>query len=382
MTNTILNTRLHSLILLIYLVLTFTSNAQDRNLNTPYDTLIISNEEYGFHDCSGSNSPLFNLPVDSVLELEIKTDFEHLFQTEKSEQKRIDGAVSYTYEGKIIEIPIKIKAKGKSRFAFCRYKPLDIKFVSNTEPSIFKGLERIYVTSHCGEMNGDQWIFRGSPSDYRNRLLAEYYIYSILENLETLTNSVSLCKIKYVTPEDSVLAEEFAFIVESYEDVAKRCNLMKIKMKIHYLDESSLINANLINHFVTNYDWRYEYTDSLGWTGNNIKFLNSFDNIAYILPYDFDLNTIIYPEYWKNESESFDQHAGRFQEVLKNHFYDKKKLEAPYKIYKNIPAFRIMIEDSYMDDTYKQEFIYWLDSYEPVLYDHLSQFGKYKKQLR
>ena len=163
MNNTISNTSLHSLILLLYMVLTLTSNAQDGNLNTPYDTLIISNEEYGFHNCSRSKVPLFNLPVDSVLELEIKTDFESLFQTEKSGQKRIDGVVSYTYEGKIVKIPIKIKAKGKSRFAFCQYKPLDIEFVSNTESSLFKGLERIYITSHCGEMNGDQWIFRGSP---------------------------------------------------------------------------------------------------------------------------------------------------------------------------------------------------------------------------
>ena len=148
MTNAILNTRFHTLILLIYLVLTFTSNAQNRNLNTPYDTLIISSEEYDFHDCSGSNSPLFNLPVDSVLELEIKTDFEYLFQTEKSEQKRIDGVVSYTYEGEIIKTPIKIKAKGKSRFAFCKFKPLDIEFPKSVESTIFEGLEKVFITAH------------------------------------------------------------------------------------------------------------------------------------------------------------------------------------------------------------------------------------------
>lgn len=379
MTHILLHKPTYSLIVFIYMFLTCTVSAQ--NINTPDDNLIIPSEEYDFHDCYRSDAPIFNLPVNSVKELKIKTDFEKLFKTEKSEQKRIDGTISYTNEGKNVTVPIRIEAKGKSRFAFCRFKPLDIRFTKSLESTIFEGLEKIFITTHCGETNGDQWIFAGTPLAHRNRVLGEYYMYSILESLETITSSVSLCKVKYVTMEDSVLAEEFAFIVESFEDVAKRCELMKIKMKIHYLDESSLINAKLINHFITNYDWKYEYSDSLGWTGNNVKFLNTFDNIAYVLPYDFDLNAINYPDYWKNESDSFDEHVERFQELLENNFSDQQKLEAPYKIYENIPSFRIMIEDSYMDANYKEKFIYWLDSYESALRDHLSQYRNYRNRL-
>lgn len=365
----------NSLILFVSLVLALNLNAQNSDS-------LISSKKFGFYNCSNSSAPLFNMPVDSILELEIKTDFEKLFQTKKSEQSRIKGILSYTIDKNKVDLPIKIKARGNSRFQYCEYKPLDIKFSSPVDSTIFDDVGgRLYIITHCGGMSGKQWIFRGSRLEHRNRLLAEYYIYSMLESLETTSRFVSLCKIKYVNKEDSVLTEEFGFIIEPNEEVARRCGLIKNKQEVRYLDESSFLDADLINHFITNYDWKCEYSDSLGWTGHNIKILNSNDNIGYILPYDFDLNAIVFPEYWKNESESFDAHCNRFQEMLRNQFSDKKKLKSPYEIYKNIPSIRKMLEDSYMDNAYKQRFNYWLDSYEFILVNHLSQFNKYKKQL-
>ena len=48
---------------------------------------------------------------------------------------------------------VDIKAKGKSRFAFCKFKPLDIEFPKSVESTIFEGLEKVFITAHCGETN-------------------------------------------------------------------------------------------------------------------------------------------------------------------------------------------------------------------------------------
>lgn len=349
----------------------------------PYpDSVLKSSENNSFYKCEQSNIPLFNLPVDSVFEFEIKTDFEKLYQTEKSEQKRIDGMLSYGYNNEIYNLPIRIKARGKTRFKYCKYKPLDIKFEHSLDSTIFEGLEhKIVITTHCGKMEGDQWIFTGTHADFRNRLFAEYYMYSMLEYLETISRLTSLCKIKYVNPKDSVLIEEYAFILESYDDVSLRCNMKRDDEMVTVLDEASLRNTYLINSFITNYDWKYDYSDSIGWTGHNMKFLKSEDDIAYILSYDFDLNAIVFPDYWKNKSESFDEHCHRFQELLLSLFMEKENVEALYQIYIYIPEMRETIEDSFLNNDYKQKFLYWLESYEFIIYSHLSKFRKYKKRI-
>lgn len=370
-------------IIIFYLgFISFNLNAQ-KVLLPPYnDSILKTSNVYSFYKCEKSDIPAFNIPVDSVFEFEIKTDFGKLYKTEKSEQERIDGTLSYIKNNKTFKLPIEVKARGKTRFKYCKYKPLDIKFAGSLDSTIFQGLDdKIIITTHCGEMSGDQWILAGNNFAFRNRLLAEYYIYSILEKLETVSRSVSLCKIKYVNKKDSVLTEEYGFILESYDDVCIRCNLKRDNEKVPTLDKTSLINTHLINSFITNYDWQYIYSDSLGWTGHNMKFLKSQDNIAYILPYDFDLVAIIMPDYWKNEAESFDEHCNRFQELLSSLFMDEKNQEALYEIYSNIPGMRSMIENSYMNSEYKQSFIYWLDSYEFIIYSHLAQFRRYKKRL-
>jgi len=43
-------------------------------------------------------------------------------------QQRIEGTLSYIQNQNKIELPVSIKTRGKSRFAFCKYKPMDIKF--------------------------------------------------------------------------------------------------------------------------------------------------------------------------------------------------------------------------------------------------------------
>ncbi|PLX18837.1 MAG: hypothetical protein C0597_05805 [Marinilabiliales bacterium] len=378
----VVNKHSKNLFLFVFIVCTFISRAQDDGLETNLDSLILPSQNYSFHDCSKSKVTLFNMPVNSILDVEIKTDFEKLFQTKKSEQSRIEGLLSYTYKGKKVRLPIKIKARGNTRFTFCKYKPLDIKFSSSTDSTLFKGLgEKIEITTHCGDMEGQQWVLKGSETEHVNRLLAEYYINSMLEMLGTVTSSVSLCKLKYISNEDSVLTEQFAFIVEPDEIVAERCELIKTKEQVQYLSESALMTVKLINSFIANYDWHYEYSDSSGWIGHNIKFLKSENDLGYILPYDFDMNAIAYPDYWKNSSESFDEHCNLFEEMLSEYFSDKKKLQAPYKILVNIPAMRNMIKKSYMNADYKQRFIYWLDSYEFILLNHLSKYRKYRKKL-
>lgn len=346
------------------------------------DTLIYRTGDYNYYSCFSSQIPLFTLPVDSLLEIEIKTDFEKIYATKKEDQKRIDGTIKYRDKNNTIEIPIRIKARGNTRFEFCKYKPLDIKFDSIIENTIFEGLQnKISIVTHCGQMEGEQWIFKASDSEYKNKMFAEYYLYSILEQLNTITRSVSLCKIKYINANDSVLTQDYAFILESYSEVAKRCRLQRNKEKVKYIDETTLINTKLMNRFITNNDWKYEYSDSLGWTGHNLKFLMSRDSIFYPIPYDFDLTALMYPDYWKNKTESFDDHCNKFYDFITEQFSDQHKLPSLYYLYTKIPSIKFMIENSYMDDELKDRFDFWIESYEFILYEHLIQFRKYRKLL-
>ncbi|OFX88886.1 MAG: hypothetical protein A2W99_05325 [Bacteroidetes bacterium GWF2_33_16] len=371
------------LIVFLFFCAIKTSIIAQTNCLVQFKDYIETSNTYSIYICDKPNIPLFNLPVDSVLEFEIKTDFERIFSTEKDEQSRIPGTLCYTVNQKKVELPISIKARGRTRFAFCMYKPLEIKFDKPVYSTIFNGInDEISIITHCGEKNSKQWIFKATESEYKNKLLGEYYLYSILETLGTITRSVSLCKIKYININDSILTENFAFVLEPDENVANRCNLVLNKKNIHLLDESSIKNTILINYFITNYDWELEYFDSTGWLGSNLKILKSEKGAGYLLPYDFDLNAILYPEYWKNKGESFDEYCYRFQGVLSDLFYDKKNQESVYQIYIKIPEIRAILENSYLDIEYKERFIYWIDSFEFILYSHLSRFNKYRRLLK
>jgi hypothetical protein len=360
-----------------------TSLLAQTNVLVQYENYIKPSKKHSFYPCNKSTVPLFNLPIDSIFEFEIKTDFTRIFSTEKNEQSRIPGTICYTVNQKKVELPISIKARGKTRFDFCMYKPLDIKFNQALDSTIFDGIkDEISIVTHCGEKNSEQWIFKATEPEYRNKLLAEYYLYTIFETLETITRSVSLCKIKYINFNDSILTEDIAFIPEPYENVANRCNLMVAKRNIHLLDETSLKNTVLIDNFITNYDWELEYSLNSGWKGSNIKFFKSEKEIGYLLPYDFDLNAILFPDYWKNKGESFDEYCYRFQSILSNYFDDKKDQESIYQIYIKIPEIKNIIENSYLDKECKERFIYWIDSFEFIMYSHLLQYNKYKRLLK
>lgn len=365
----------------LFFTLGIFSNLYSFNQNQP-DTLILKSDRFYFHPSTKSKIPLFKFPVDSIFEFTIKTDFDKINSTEKKNQTRIDGTLSYIQNGSEISLPIRIKARGNTRFEYCQYKPLDIKFSYDLKETIFEGLQdKISIVTHCGKKEGEQWIFEASESEYKDKLFAEYYLYSFLEELNSITRSVSLCNIKYVNSNDSILTENYAFVLEPYAEVAKRCGLERNKEKVVYISESALLGTQLMNQFITNYDWKYEYSDSLGWTGHNLKFLMSKDSVFYPIPYDFDLTALMYPEYWKNKTESFDDHCNRFYDFVAESFAEENKLSSLYQLYSMIPKIKEIIKESYLDAEMKNRFEYWIESYEFIIYEHLIMFKNFTKFL-
>jgi hypothetical protein len=248
-------------------------------------------------------------------------------------------------DGKIEYNPVILSRRGNSRGMYCEFPPLRLKFVDEQtrarleqsladqglapgsdeylakyyeifkmDPLNEKALEHaqgagafahlgddVKLVTHCGKTSlGD--MLSGQTTELQNqRLLAEYYIYKILEPLKFTVESARLAHITYLKEDGTSLFSEkdkdangqevdfkLAFFREPPKSLAQRCGLIsKLKTKtpqeVLEQDPVSYFETDFINKMIGNSDY------GLGGSHNINRLYSKDEKTVFFGAYDFDL---------------------------------------------------------------------------------------------
>ncbi len=364
--------------------------------------------------CRDSGSPLFQAGPNDILQLELIADFAHINTDTYSETGGDWGILSYQgKEGQRRFLPVFIKDRGNSRRDFCEWVPLRILFGSPLlkeklekqamehlplrkqlakmyrllkretgekrpakgvpqKDNLFRKLgDDIKLVTHCGKSS---WRHVGGETReiQEERLLQEYYLYRLLEQMGSVIPKTRLAEVTYRDPQGKPLVTRKAFFREPRSRLAKRCGLSKHPspgVEEKGIDETSWFQLELYNEFI--------YFRDYGRDGRNINLLYRDDGWVVTGPYDFDLSGIIVPEYRPNGRTVQENRKDYFEPWIAFHDGDERAVVQIHFMVKNREKMRQILEHSLLGEEKRAHMLEWFDSYMTVL----EQFLERNRQL-
>ncbi len=257
-----------------------------------------------------NNQPLFkDVRPNDYIEVYIEADFDQIndptIPLEQKAQASSSGMMEYTHpqSGATKSISnVMVYARGKSRYGNCGYRPLKIDFLGNQNGTIFEnGADEIKIVTHCGYLEGQSEYLAGTPEEQRRRLFQEYYLYQMLQTLQTTSLLTRLALITYHNTSDGSELTEWAFFREREEVAAARCGMVEMDDEDYGSYPANPLNhfqGRLHNRFMAQYDEGITASSgTLCYTDRNTVVLQSPDNKAYFIPFDWDMSCIIQPDY-------------------------------------------------------------------------------------
>lgn len=309
--------------------------------------------QYAPAACPPVTAALFaNAGPNDVFQFELQADFNVIndpaIDQAHMDQAQSPGTLRYTdpAAGNLVEIPITLEARGKSRYDYCAFRPLKIVFAAHQAGNIFEGAsKKIKVVTHCGNHPTNPWILGGTPEEQRRRLLAEYYFYQTLESLGSTALSTRLARITYRNADGSEIVTEYAFLLENDGYACKRCGYVDEAEDYETLtaDPASVFQGTLYNKFVYNNDYSIE-------TGHNAVRCKDASNKGYYIPYDWNLTGVIRPEYFKNNNISYTANVQTFWDWLNTQMPDIRTKEQARHIYNHDKDMQRVIANSLLDE--------------------------------
>jgi len=361
-------------------------------------------DKYKRLKCKKSKSPLFQAKPSDVLKVEILADFKYINTETYSEEGGDSGILLYRDDaGKAQYIPIFIKDRGNSRRDYCEWVPLRILFESQDVQNELSGLlgampdnekkmwklyellkakrkvdrfvdgvsqknnifsklgDDIKVVTHCGK---SEWARVGGDTKelQERRILLEYYIYQILDQLRTTSLKTRLAEITYRDPSGKEMLTRKAFFREPVGKMAKRCGLSHKKdpdVEYQEFDAVSLFQLELYNKFIYSND--YEIGE------RNTITLYAKDGRRYLAPYDFDLVGIIVPDYRPNGKSVEQFRVEDFQPWIQSLEGNEMAIVQIAIMLHKKAKMRDVILNAVLMKKDKQHLLNWFDSYMRVL---------------
>jgi hypothetical protein len=145
---------------------------------------------------------------------------------------KFEGHISYLLDQKNIDVPVEISIKGFTSAVYCKFPKLELK-IQNGKDSVFGGLKKIDLNTHCddtlGSNKSDPFIISMSSP---NREVVLYRIQEILGLKVLRTKPVQLSYFDMETglsPEAAPKQIYDAFFIEDKSEFIKRNEMVEIK---------------------------------------------------------------------------------------------------------------------------------------------------------
>ncbi|MFK7956811.1 MAG: hypothetical protein AB8B96_12030 [Lysobacterales bacterium] len=239
-----------------------------------------------------ADTPLYD--VDSALNVTLSAPHKAIYRARKDPQRpSFEGTWEYTNDaGETVQLSVGVRPRGNFRRENCRHIPLQINFKKGqVKKTLFKGQNKIKLVGPC------------SPgARAREWLMLEYLSYRALEKITPLHFRTRLLNLTYAEAGSSKSRTDFAFIIESDGDTAKRLglDLEREDVAMSRLNPEHSALVEVFQYFIGNNDYSTSRAATPDRTCcHNMRLLvdRQADEGFLPVPYDFDHAGIVDPSY-------------------------------------------------------------------------------------
>jgi len=342
----------HYIILFVFITLQVPAKAQLHDFDSLYEH---SPAFTKYFDSVKDTFDFFN--DDEILDVTIKSDFRNLIKKKFGDEYQPATLEMVMFDSVVVRWDISIKPRGGIRREQCYFPPVKLNF--SKKQALFRQLEvfdKVKFVGNC--QSGDL---------YDVYLVEEYYIYKMYNLLTPFSYRVRLMKVKYIDSNGKKKPREnYAFIVESTDQLAKRLNGINFEREgipIRMIDRETSTIMDLFQFMVGN-------TDYTVYTLHNIKLIKIADPNypnPVAVPYDFDYSGLINTYYaipgenWPIEDVTQRYYMGgcremtEFEEVF-NTFREKREaMEA------------LLVNSKYLTDNAKKNPLMYIDEFYKII---------------
>ena len=222
---------------------------------------------------------------DEILEAELQANLDSLFAI-KMTNEFVPATFRITrLDEEEIELPVKIRARGRYRRKICDFPPLKLDFDKDIlESSGLKKYDEYKLVTHCFSKPGG-----------KQNVMKEYLTYKLYQILSDRSYRVQLIKIRYRNDRGKTWATSYGFLIEDEKELAKRLNATvnddRFGITKDSLDLKTVHTHDLFQCMIGNTDWSLLMN-------RNLKLLCDKENPAYYpVPYDFDFSGVVNASY-------------------------------------------------------------------------------------
>jgi hypothetical protein len=197
-------------------------------------------------------------------------------------------------DGSKASLPIKVRARGRTRLRICDFPPLRLEFdAAHTAGTPFEGQGGLKLVTACK-----------AERRYRDYVRLEQAIYRAYALLSPVSFRTRALEATYVDPREALLPLKGpAFLIEDVDDVARRNGLRKQSVRAlgpADVDAAQVAALELFQYMIGNTDWSVHLpTDGEEECCHNVRVLGPKGGGGpyALVPFDFDQTGLVDAEY-------------------------------------------------------------------------------------
>ncbi len=225
---------------------------------------------------------------DEVLEIVLESDFKQFIRDKNKDQYQEALLHFPLNDTTVVKRVVRIKPRGQFRKKYCSVPPIKLNF-KHTEIYVtsIQQLEKMKVVSECK-----------NQSSYEEYVLREYLTYKLYQLFSDLSFKVKLLHLTTIDTgsKKKKTNTSFAFLIEEADDLAKRSDMLYLKVETasyKNIIDSNMAMVAVFEYMIGNTDWSIA-------GAHNFKLMKEKDPIelkALAVPYDFDYSGLVNAPY-------------------------------------------------------------------------------------
>lgn len=240
----------------------------------------------------GARGGLFDDAADLAVVLEFPV---RRLIREREAREELPGTLHlHGADGRPLALPVKVRARGNTRFAMCDFPPLRLEFdPATTAGTPFDGQKRLRLVTQC---RADRRY-----ADYVRLEQRVYRAYALLTPVAFRTRGLS---VTYVDPTERMTPVRGpAFLIEDVDDLARRVGLREHRVPLlgpGDVDPAQVAVLELFQFMIGNTDWSVHLpSDGDDACCHNVRVLGPKEGSGRftLVPFDFDQSGIVDAEY-------------------------------------------------------------------------------------
>lgn len=227
-----------------------------------------------------------------IIEIRLTGPLNSIF---RDTEQREEQSFLLNVEG--VDIPVKVRIRGKSRARVCDFPPLRLNFPGNDpQTTVFEGQQTLKLVTHC---RNDKGRIENTVEEY-----AAYRIFNLLSDYSYRAHLLHISYEDTGQERDTGALPQYGFIIEPKQHLPARtggewAQIPGVKMS--WIDDGQAALVFVFQYLIGNTDWSLvpaEGEDACCHNGDLLK----IGSDLYLVPYDFDLSGLVNANYAKPDA--------------------------------------------------------------------------------